>query len=74
MYPPGYSPPIDVDNQFSPLISVWKWYNEYYPKLQRYPKADLAAPSTDHTDINNVSHRPFECTQRAGDIMFLPNL
>lgn len=71
VYPPGYNAPQDIDNRFPPTLSAWEWFQNYYPLIK-----DLPTPFNAFNDDGTLAdgYRPLECIQRAGDILFLPDL
>lgn len=70
VYPPGISPPRELERQFNPLQSVWDWYNSIYPSLTTYPKPSMNTQYSQSAE--EVGYRPLECIQDTGDIVFLP--
>lgn len=80
VYPPGYDPPQSVDRDFNPMFPVSKWVRDVYPQLDGFPKppktffpeASDASSVIDLPAFVEKGHRPFECRQQAGDVMFLP--
>lgn len=69
VYPPGLSPSQD----YSPFVHIYDWYQTVYPlltSLSNIPiqEGDIAVS---YTDVD-TGYRPFECIQKAGDMLFLP--
>lgn len=67
VYPPGSSPPKDIEKDFNPLDSVHDWYQTIYPKLINLPK-----PKPWIVDEDLIGYRPLECLQESGDVLYLP--
>lgn len=81
VYPPGYDPPQSIDQAFNPMFPVSKWVQDVYPNLAGYPKpprtffgGSSKTVEVDYTGsaASEEGHRPFECRQHSGDVMFLP--
>ncbi len=77
VYPPGTAAPESIMRDTNPLQTVHYWLHHIYPLFEEgsWSKPDIY---TDYTtverndDITRRGYAPLECTQEAGDLLFLP--
>lgn len=72
IYPPGYGPPPEVEEQFNPLLTVNDWLDTIYPLMASYPKPPLSGSSATAAPANTTGYRPLECVQMPGEVFYLP--
>ena len=65
VYPPGYGEPDG--HAIDSLTSMYQWFINVYPLLLSFHK-----PNSDIKPENNISYRPLECTQKEGDVVYIP--
>lgn len=78
VYPPGFGVPHHVSKAFSSLQSVKHWQTNIFTQyLQHLPKPMLFNRSTLRMTKNPLATsdvQPLYCLQRAGEIVYLPDL